>query len=197
MKAFFILISILFYSQAYAELTVGEPAPSFELRAEDGKFYGLEKFKGKVIVLEWLNHGCPFVRKHYDSGNMQKLQKTYTEKDIVWLSIVSSAEGKQGYVDASGAFKEKQEYSSKATRTLLDPDGKVGQAYGAKTTPHMYIIDEAGILLYQGAIDSISTADKDDIEKADNYVSLALEQKLANKPIKITSTKAYGCSVKY
>tara|TARA_R110000868_G_scaffold136049_6_gene348811 strand:- start:586 stop:1179 length:594 start_codon:yes stop_codon:yes gene_type:complete len=197
MKHVIAIALLAFAINVRAELDIGKPAPDFELRAEDGKFYSLKKFRGKTVVLEWLNHGCPFVRKHYDSGNMQKLQATYTEKDVVWLSIVSSAPGKQGHVDASGAFREKQEYSSKATKILLDPDGKVGSAYSAKTTPHMYIIDESGILLYKGAIDSISSADKGDIEKADNYVALALDQKMANKPIKVSSTKAYGCSVKY
>ena len=111
-----------------ASVEIGSVAPNFQLKAEDGKFYGLDKYPGKIIVLEWLNHGCPFVRKHYDSGNMQALQQKYVDKGVVWLSIVSSAEGKQGHVDASGAFREKQENRSKATHVLLDPNGEAGRA---------------------------------------------------------------------
>ncbi len=192
-----LILIFCFSANLQAALSVGDQAPNFQLRAEDGKFYGLDKYPGKVIVLEWLNHGCPFVRKHYDSGNMQSLQEKYVDKGIVWLSIVSSAEGKQGHVDASGAFREKQENRSKATHILLDPNGETGRAYSAKTTPHMYIIDEEGKLIYQGAIDSVSSADKSDIEKAQNYISLALDQKIGGEPIKVSETKAYGCSVKY
>lgn len=195
-KSFLVLILFLSF-KTIAAVNNGDEAPTFSLKAEDGKFYGLDKFQGKTIVLEWLNHGCPFVRKHYDSGNMQSLQQKYTDQGIVWLSIVSSAKGKQGHVDASGAFREKQEYSSKASHILLDPTGEVGQKYGAKTTPHMFVIDEQGKVIYQGAIDSIASADKDDITKAENYVSLALDAKIANQEIKIADTKAYGCSVKY
>lgn len=181
----------------FAAPTIGKEAPDFQLRAEDGKFYQLSQYRGKTVVLEWLNHGCPFVRKHYDSGNMTGMQAKYTEKNVVWLSIVSSAEGKQGHVDMSGAFNEKQKYKSKATHILLDPKGDVGRAYDAKTTPHMYVIDEKGILQYAGAIDSIPSADQEDIKKATNYVAEALDQVMSGKPVKITSTKAYGCSVKY
>lgn len=188
---------MVFSLNVLAAIDNADQAPKFNLKAEDGKFYGLEKYQGKTIVLEWLNHGCPFVRKHYDSGNMQAIQQKYTDQGVVWLSIVSSAEGKQGHVDASGAFREKQQYSSKATHILLDPNGEVGRKYGAKTTPHMFIIDEQGKVVYQGAIDSIPSADKDDIAKAQSYVAMALDEKLAGQEIKIAETKAYGCSVKY
>lgn len=196
-KKSLLFLMMLMSLSTMAAVEIGDSAPSFSLKAEDGKYYGLDKYKGKVIVLEWLNHGCPFVRKYYDSGNMQSLQQKYTEQGVVWLSIVSSAEGKQGHVDASGAFREKQENSSKATHILLDPTGEAGQKYAAKTTPHMYVIDEQGKLIYQGAIDSIPSTDKDDIAKAQSYISLALDAKLSGEEIKITDTKAYGCSVKY
>lgn len=190
-------LSLLFCLNSFAAVEIGEKVPDFQLRADDGKFYKLSKFKGKTIVLEWLNHGCPFVRKHYDSGNMTSLQEKYTDKGVVWLSIISSAEGKQGHVDMSGAFRDKQEYKSKATHILLDPSGETGQAYGAKTTPHMYVIDESGILKYAGAIDSIPSADQSDIKKATNYVAAALDQVLLGKEVKVATSKAYGCSVKY
>lgn len=193
-----VLLSLLLTSiGVQASPEIGQKAPDFQLQAEDGKYYKLSQFAGKTVVLEWLNHGCPFVRKHYDSGNMQSLQSKYTDKGVVWLSVVSSAEGKQGHVDMSGAFHEKQKYKSKATKILLDPKGETGQAYEAKTTPHMYIIDENGILQYAGAIDSIPSADQEDISKATNYVAQALDEVMAKQPVKIASTKAYGCSVKY
>lgn len=196
LRSILVFVSLVFGFYTHAA-TVGEAAPEFQLRAEDGKFYKLSQFKGKTVVLEWLNHGCPFVRKHYDSGNMQSLQEKYTAKDVVWLSVVSSAEGKQGHVDMSGAFNEKQEYKSKAMHILLDPTGETGRAYDAKTTPHMYVIDSNGVLKYAGAIDSEPTADQADIPKATNYLALALDQVLAKQEVKIASTKAYGCSVKY
>lgn len=197
LRSFISAIALSLSFSAFAAPTIGQEAPDFQLRAEDGKFYQLSQFRGKTVVLEWLNHGCPFVRKHYDSGNMTAMQEKYTGKDVVWLSIVSSAEGKQGHVDMSGAFHEKQKYKSKATRILLDPNGEVGRAYDAKTTPHMYIIDAKGVLQYAGAIDSIPSADQADIKKATNYVAEALDQVMAGSPVKVASTKAYGCSVKY
>lgn len=196
-RRLFVIMALVLSFNASAELAPGEKAPDFQLRAEDGKYYKLSQFKGKVVVLEWLNHGCPFVRKHYDSGNMTNLQNKYTQQDVVWLSVVSSAEGKQGHVDASGAFHEKQKYKSKATHILLDPSGETGQAYGAKTTPHMYVIDKDGVLKYAGAIDSIPSADVDDIAKATNYVRAALDQVMGGQEVKIATSKAYGCSVKY
>ncbi len=180
-----------------AQVEPGQKAPDFQLRAEDGKTYKLSQYKGKIVVLEWLNHGCPFVRKHYDSGNMTGMQDKYTKQDVVWLSVVSSAEGKQGYVDMSGAFNEKQKYKSKATHILLDPSGDTGRAYGAKTTPHMYIIDQEGTLRYAGAIDSIPSTDVDDIAKATNYVTAALDQVMNGEKVKIATSTAYGCNVKY
>lgn len=174
----------------------GKPAPDFTLPGLKNEV-SLKDLKGKTVVLEWLNHGCPFVRKHYDSGNMQSLQKKYTAKGVVWLSIVSSAPGSQGYVDAAGALKEKQQYKSEASDILRDPSGEVGKKYGAKTTPHMYIINSEGILVYQGAIDNKPDTDQASIKTAKNFVADALDEVLAGKKVSAASTKAYGCSVKY
>lgn len=197
MKILFTLIAF-FSFQAFA-LTTGDVAPDFSLPGTNpkSKEVKLSDFKGKIVVLEWLNHGCPFVRKHYDSGNMQLLQKKYTEKNVIWLSVVSSAEGKQGHVDTNGAIKEKTENKSSATDILLDPKGVVGNLYGAKTTPHMFIIDQTGKLVYQGAIDDKADTDKNSIPSAKNYVAQALDQLMAGQKIVAHTTKSYGCSVKY
>ena len=179
------------------ELKVGSEAPAFTLKDTSGKTHSLADYKGKFVVLEWFNEGCPFVKKHYTSGNMQKLQKEYSGKDVVWLSINSSAEGEQGHVTPETAPKTIAEWNMNATRILLDHDGKVGKAYGAKTTPHMFVINPEGKLVYQGAIDSKPTANTADLDTAENYVKVALENSMAGKPVSTTSTKPYGCSVKY
>jgi len=176
---------------------VGQPAPEFTLTDSNGKSHKLSDFKGKVVVLEWLNHGCPFVVKHYGSGNMQKLQKEYTGKDVVWLSIVSSAPGKQGHMSAEETNKAKEEKGSAATAILLDEDGTVGRLYNAKVTPELYIVDREGTLIYAGAIDSVKSTDAADIEGAKNYVKQALDEALEGKPVSEPTTTAYGCSVKY
>lgn len=186
----------LMISSAYA-VDTGTTAPDFSLAAASGKTVKLSDFKGKTVVLEWLNHGCPFVRKHYDSGNMQSLQRTYTGKGVVWLSIISSAEGKQGHVDAKGAAADKVSNKSSATDILLDPTGTVGKTYEAKTTPHMYVINPQGVLVYQGAIDDKASADPADVKSAKNYVAAALDATLSGKTVAIGSTKSYGCGVKY
>lgn len=193
------LIALLFsfVSLTAFAVTNGKTAPDFELKAASGKTVKLSDYKGKIIVLEWLNHGCPFVRKHYDTKNMQTLQKTYTEKGIVWLSIISSAEGKQGYVDAPAALKEKDANQSLATEILLDPKGVVGKKYEAKTTPHMFIIDPNQTLVYQGAIDNAPDTDKDTVKSAKNFIAAALDEILAGKKITAANTKSYGCGVKY
>jgi hypothetical protein len=147
--------------------------------------------------LEWLNHGCPFVKKHYDSGNMQTLQKEMINKDIVWLSINSSASGKEGYYSPADTTILSLEKKASPTAVLLDSDGKVGHLYGAQTTPHMFIIDPKGVLIYQGAIDDKASADKADIATSKNYVAAAIEEALAGKAVSTPTTKAYGCSVKY
>lgn len=183
---------VLLTSLSSFALETGKPAPDFKLG--DVK---LSQFKGKVVVLEWLNHGCPFVRKHYDSGNMQALQEKYTKKDVVWLSIISSAKDKQGYVDAAGAEADKTKNKSFASKILLDPIGAVGMQYGAKTTPHMYVIDAQGTLVYQGAIDDKPDTDKESIKGAKNYVAEALDLVLAGKKVTHATTKSYGCGVKY
>lgn len=190
MKLMIVLLALISFS-TYA-LETGIKAPDFTL----GKVK-LSDFKGKIVVLEWLNHGCPFVRKHYDSGNMQALQKKYVEKNVVWLSIISSAPGKQGHVDEKGAIAEKTSNKSSATDILLDPTGKVGQLYGAKTTPHMYIIDKEGTLVYQGAIDDRADTDQSSIPAAKNYVASALDELMSGKKISRHTTQSYGCSVKY
>lgn len=194
----FLIVALALVSQLAFALETGTPAPDFTLPgAQSKKDIRLSDYKGKIVVLEWLNHGCPFVRKHYDSGNMQGLQKKYTGKDVVWFSIISSAPGKQGYVDEKGALKDKESNKSFATDILLDPTGKVGQLYGAKTTPHMYIIDKDGTLVYQGGIDDIADTDQASIKSAKNYVSSALDEIMSGKKVTRHTTKAYGCSVKY
>lgn len=178
-------------------LESGQPAPDFSLQDINGKPVSLAKLRDKVVVLEWINHGCPFVKKHYDSGNMQALQKEFTAKGVQWLSICSSAEGKQGHMKAVEWRKVAKEKGGAATAILLDDWGKVGTLYGAKTTPHMFIIDPKGILIYQGAIDDTPSADPADVKGAVNYVRSALEEALAGKPVSTSTTKPYGCGVKY
>lgn len=184
-------------SRADAAAIVGKPAPPIDLKDIDGKAVKLDAFKGKYVVLEWTNFGCPFVRKHYGSGNMQKLQKEYTGKDIVWLTVCSSAKGKQGYMTATEARDAVKERGIASTRFLLDPNGTAGKAYGAKTTPHMFILDPKGTVIYAGAIDDKPSTDPADIAPAKNYVAAALDQAMAGKPVETTSTQSYGCSVKY
>jgi len=180
-----------------AAVETGSQAPDFTLTDTAGETHTLSDYQGKYVVLEWTNHQCPFVVKHYSSGNMQSLQEDLTGQDVVWLQVVSSAEGKQGSVTpAEGeALRESQEMHS--TAMLLDPSGDVGRAYDARTTPHMYLINPEGTLLYQGAIDSIRSARVSDIEKATNYVRAAYESALAGEPIESATTTPYGCSVKY
>lgn len=177
--------------------SVGEDAPEFSLNSAEGKEISLSDYSGKYVVLEWVNFDCPFVKKHYRSNNMQGLQATYTEKDVVWLSICSSAPGKQGFfADEELALRIKEEKSG-ATSYLVDADGIVGRLYEAKTTPHIFIIDPEGVLVYAGAIDDVKSTKAEDIEGAVNYVQTTLDAALANKVIEISSTKSYGCAVKY
>lgn len=192
---FLMSLLLLLSTQAFA-LVSGTPAPDFSLPGLK-KEVKLSDFKGQVVVLEWLNHGCPFVRKHYDSGNMQALQKKYVRNKIIWLSIISSAPGKQGYVDKGEALTDKEKNQSHATDILLDPAGKVGQLYGAKTTPHMYIINKDGNLAYQGAIDDMADTDQASVKTARNFVTEALEEVMSGKKVTRPSTKPYGCSIKY
>lgn len=176
---------------------IGQKAPEFTLLDTHGQKRSLSEFKGSFVVLEWINHGCPFVKKHYDSGNMQNLQGEYTPKGVVWLSICSSAEGKQGHFSTEEWNKITREKNASPTAVLLDAAGVVGKTYGAKTTPHMYVVDPKGLLLYKGAIDDKPSADPADTKTARNYVRAALEEALAGKPVSTPSTQSYGCSVKY
>ncbi|MCH9827827.1 MAG: thioredoxin family protein [Gammaproteobacteria bacterium] len=182
---------------AQAAADVGAAAPDFSLPDSNGETRSLSDFGGQYVVLEWTNDGCPFVRKHYGSGNMQSLQKEYTAKDVAWLSIISSAPGEQGHVSGAEANALTAERDAAPTAVLLDPSGDVGREYGAKTTPHMYIIDPKGTLIYAGGIDSIPSANPQDIEKATPYVKLALDEAMAGKPVSQAQTRPYGCSVKY
>jgi peroxiredoxin len=182
---------------AAAAPTVGQPAPAVSAADTHGKTRSLAEFRGKRIVLEWHNQGCPFVAKHYESGNMQKLQKQLTADGVVWLTVISSAPGKQGHVTAAEEDAYIAEMKAAPTAVLMDDDGSVGKAYGAKTTPHMFVIDEKGVLVYAGAIDDKPSTDKDDVAGAKNYVLAAYDDLKAGKPVGIASTAPYGCSVKY
>ncbi len=199
MKAHILLvfITLLFSPNIFSAVAIGEKATDFSLQDSNGNTVSLSDFKGKNIVLEWTNHKCPFVEKHYKSDNMQSLQKDFTDKDVVWLSIVSSAKGKQGYVEGKEANEIIAQKNASPTHLLLDPEGDVGKLFGAKTTPHMYIINKKGELAYKGAIDSIASADPADIKTAENYVDIALSEMLTNKAVTTASTRPYGCSVKY
>ena len=182
---------------ANAAPVVGEPAPNFTAVDTNGVEHSLSDFKGKNVVLEWSNHDCPFVIKHYSVNNMQKLQKEATDNGAVWLTIVSSAEGKQGATTAEEANKIMEEKGTHSTARILDPSGEIGKLYDAKTTPHMFVIDKEGVLAYAGAIDSDSNFKAESIEGATNYVTEALTALDAGEPVKVASTKPYGCSVKY
>jgi peroxiredoxin len=176
---------------------VGEPAPDFNTTDSNGQSQKLSAYRGKYVVLEWHNQGCPYTRKHYESGNMQKLQKEWTSKGVVWFTVISSAPGKQGYVTASEENDYVKRVNASPTAVLLDSKGDLGHAYGAKTTPHMYIIDPQGRLIYNGAIDDRPTSDQSDIPGSKNYVSEALAEATAGKPVSNPATTPYGCSVKY
>lgn len=192
-----ILISAVFSAVAFAGVSAGSKAPDFTGTDSDGLTRSLSEYKGKYVVLEWLNYECPFVRKHYNSGNMQSLQRHYASKDVIWLSIISSAQGNQGFMTPKQASKFKNVELSQSTALLLDVSGTIGRLYGAKTTPHMFIIDPQGTLVYQGAIDTIATTDPGDIDKAQNYVRSVLDALIAGEEVVPFSTKSYGCSVKY
>jgi len=181
----------------FAEVEVGKAAPNFSLPDTNGKTHNLADLKGKYVVLEWYQPDCPFVRKHYRSGNMQSLQKEYTAKGVVWLSIDSSAPGEEGNYPAVKLNEFAAKDAAARTALLMDPSGDVGRLYDAKTTPDMYIIDPKGNLVYKGAIDNKRSTDLDDVKSATNYVKTALDAVLAGKSVSTTSTQPYGCSVKY
>ncbi len=171
---------------------VVDPAPEFRLPGVDGRTYALSDFRGKVVVLEWTNHGCPFVIKHYGAGNMQRLQKEYTARGIVWLSICSSAPGKQGHMDAAAWRKTNERLGVGATAVLIDEDGKVGRMYGAKVTPHMFVVGADGGVLYRGAIDDKPSPNPADIPGAKNHVAAMLDAALGGGPVERAETRPYG-----
>ncbi|HEY5777160.1 MAG TPA: thioredoxin family protein [Terrimicrobiaceae bacterium] len=191
------LFAVAFAASAYATPQVGKPAPDFTLQDVAGNKHELSDYKGKYVVLEWVNFGCPFVKKHYGSENMQKLQKEFSEKGVVWLSICSSAPGKQGNETPDAAKKGISQFGSAASAYLVDEDGKVGKLYNAKTTPEMFVVDPKGTLIYAGAIDNKPTPDPSTVEGSNNYVKAALSEATTGKPVSVPSTKPYGCSVKY
>lgn len=196
-KLFVCLVSLFLSTPLFAVVEIDQTAPNFQLIDSKGNVQELEQFRGKKVILEWTNHECPFVQKHYSSGNMQGLQKRFTDEDVVWLSIISSAEGNQGYVTADQADELTESRGAAPSFVLLDPSGDVGRTYGAQTTPHMYIVDEEGVLRYNGAIDSVRSANPADIEGSDNYIELGMASLAAGEQIKTSLTRPYGCSVKY
>jgi peroxiredoxin len=176
---------------------VGSTAPDFSVSDSKGKTQSVSQYKGKYVVLEWFNPECPFVKKHYGSGNMQKLQEEFTGKGVVWLSVDSSAPGKEGNLSAADAEKKLAEWKAHSTAFLLDQAGKAGQAYGAKNTPHMFVINPEGKIIYEGAIDSKPSPNPADIPISTNYVKAALDEAMAGKTVSTPTTRPYGCSVKY
>lgn len=191
---FVLLLGVTVFSQ---QARLNETAPDFKLKDSNGKEHSLSDFKGKTVVLEWINYDCPFVKKHYNSKNMQSLQEKYTAKGVIWLVICSSAPGKQGNFSSEEINKRSKDHNAKFTAYLIDEDGKVGKMYGAKTTPHMFIIDKDGKLVYAGGIDDKASTDVEDVKTAKNYVSAALDELLNGKQVTTQSSTPYGCSVKY
>ena len=181
---------------AQAAAAVGQPAPDFRLADTAGQAVSLSQFKGKLVVLEWNNPGCPFVRKHYN-GNMQALQKDFTQKGVVWLAVNSTETQSGDYLEPEQLARWMHDKGASPTATLMDPDGKAGAAFGARVTPHMYIVNAQGLLVYAGGIDSIPSARESDIQKATNYVRQGLTELLAGRPISVATSQAYGCSIKY
>jgi peroxiredoxin len=177
--------------------TVGQAAPTFTGKDSQGKTESLEQYRGKYVVLEWTNRDCPYTKKQYDSGNMQALQREWTAKGVVWLTVLSSAPSEQGYLDAAGENAQMARVHANPTAAILDPKGEIGRLYSAKTTPHMFVIDPAGKLIYAGAIDDKATTDTGDVKTAKNYVSAALTEAMTGQPVQVASTRPYGCSVKY
>ena len=180
-----------------AAAKVGEAAPAFTSTSTTGTAVSLAEYKGKLVVLEWTNHDCPYVRKHYETGNMQALQREATGAGVVWLTIISSAPGTQGYVKPAQADELTITRKAGPSAVLLDPKGEVGKMYGATNTPHMYLVDKTGLLVYAGAIDDKPTSRRGDVQGANNYVRAALQSVSAGQPVKTPVTRAYGCTVKY
>ena len=195
MKALF--AALLFAAATAHAGTVGKPAPEFTLNDVSGKAVKLADFRGRYVVLEWVNPECPYVEKHYGSANMQGLQKDYTAQKVAWLTINSTREGHSEYYPPQKMAGWMKEMNAAPSATLLDPTGKVGRAYNARTTPHMYIIDPKGQLVYAGGIDDKRSTSQSDVKIAKNYVRAAMGEALAGKPISSASTSPYGCSIKY
>jgi peroxiredoxin len=177
--------------------SVGQPAPEFTATDTNNNVHKLSDFKGKFVVLEWTNRDCPFTQKHYQSGNMERLQHEWTKRGVVWLTVVSSAPGEQGYAIGGEENAYMSQMRAAPTAVLLDPAGKLGHLYDAKTTPHMFVIDRKGVLIYDGAIDDRATTDVSDIAGAKNYVVQALQEAMAGKPVTVATSRPYGCAVKY
>ena len=192
-----LVTALLACASAQATPRIGEPAPDFTLSDSNGKSQTLSAYRGKYVVLEWTNNECPFVKKHYGSGNMQSQQRELTGQGVVWLSVISSAPGKQGFVDGATANELTKSRAASPTAVLLDPTGKVGRQYEAKTTPHLFVVAPDGKLIYMGGIDSIASSDASDIAAATPYVKVALREAMSGKPVTNPSTRPYGCSVKY
>jgi peroxiredoxin len=190
------IIALIVISRAWAA-RVGERAPDFTATDSNGKVHTLSEYADKYVVLEWTNRDCPYTQKHYKSGNMQRLQSEWTARGVIWLTVASSAPGKQGYVTANEENAYLKQAGAAPTAVLLDPTGTLGHLYDAKTTPDMFVISPQGVLIYEGAIDDRATTDVSDVTGAKNYVSLALEEAMAGKPVSTPATRSYGCSVKY
>jgi hypothetical protein len=184
-------------STAVLPAAVGQPAPDFTLRDHDGKTHSLSGLKGKFVVLEWVNYNCPFVRAQYNSGSMPALQRTYASKGVVWLSICSSASGKEGYFEAGEIRTRLEQMKAAPSAYLVDAQGEVGRLYAAKSTPTMFVVDPRGILIYAGGIDDTPTTDPAEVVRSRNYVREALDLALAGRPLEVTYSRSYGCSVKY
>lgn len=197
LPAFAAALLMLGMAGAASAVEIGKPAPGFNLPDSNANQQSLADYRGSFVVLEWTNHDCPFVRKHYGTGNMQKLQKDATSSGVVWFSIISSAPGEQGHVSPEQANALTRDRGASPSAVLLDPDGKVGKMYGARTTPHMYIVDPEGTLIYMGGIDDKPSTRRSDVEVARNYVRVALAEAMDGKPVTEAVTRPYGCSVKY
>lgn len=209
MKKLIILFALIFAATIVINLTsntednattdavVGEQAPDFEVMGADGTMHNLSDYEGQYVILEWLNYGCPYIQKHYNGDNMQQLQEKYTDQDVVWLSVISSAPGTQGYMEAEEAQQSIDEYNSSPTAILLDPEGDMGRAYDARVTPHMFIIDPEGVVRYNGAIDDKPTPAASSLETAHNYIDAAMNSLMNGEEVEVKSNTPYGCTVKY
>lgn len=190
-------LPVLLASRAFANPQTGVPAPDFSATDSRGRAHTLSSYRGKTVVLEWTNHECPYTVKHYATGNMQALQRTVTEGGSIWLSVISSRPGSQGYVEGPEADKLTKERKASPTAVILDPKGDLGRLYGAATTPHMYVINRDGVLVYMGGIDDQPSSSHTSVQRARNYVREAVDALAAGRPVAVASARPYGCSVKY